>query len=159
MSDVRSRAALVAVRGENGGHRSSATARLPDWATKLEALEQCLGDPIRRGVEVAASPVVSGNMDGAIICGRRRRRTIRLCRLRPDNRQGVLMWPDRHQWSGRSRRGLHRLFQFPGRPERDLLAGLDLDGLAGRRVPSHPGGPLPHLEDAETGQTDFVAPL
>jgi hypothetical protein len=54
---------------------------------------------------------------------------------------------------------LHRLFQFLGRSERDLLAGLDLDGLAGRRVPSHPGRPLPHLEDTETGQTDFVAPL
>ena len=54
---------------------------------------------------------------------------------------------------------LHRLFQFPGGPERDLLAGLDLDGLAGRRIPSHPGRPLPHLEDAETGQTDFVALL
>ena len=54
---------------------------------------------------------------------------------------------------------LHRLFQFPGGPEGDLLAGLDLDGLAGRRVPSHPCRPLPHLKDAETGQTDFVALL
>ena len=54
---------------------------------------------------------------------------------------------------------LNGLFQFPGGPERDLLARLDLDGLAGRRIPSHPGRPLPHLEDAETGQTDFVAPL
>ena len=34
-----------------------------------------------------------------------------------------------------------------------------LDGLAGRRVPSHPCRPLPHLEDTETGQTDFVALL
>ena len=54
---------------------------------------------------------------------------------------------------------LNGLFQFLGRPERNLLAGLDLDGLASRRVPSHPGGPLPHLEDAETGQTDFGALL
>ena len=29
---------------------------------------------------------------------------------------------------------LDRLFQFPGRPECDLLARLDLDGLAGRRI-------------------------
>ena len=55
--------------------------------------------------------------------------------------------------------GLHRAFQFPGRPERNLFARLDLDGLSGRRVPSHPCCTLPHLEDAEAGQTDFVAPL
>jgi hypothetical protein len=30
---------------------------------------------------------------------------------------------------------LHRLFQFLGNPECDLLARLDLDGLAGRRIP------------------------
>ena len=67
-------------------------------------------------------------------------------------------WPDCRAkfWASSD---LHRLFQFLGRPECDLLAGLDLDGLAGRRVPSHPCRPLPHLEDAETGQTDFVAPL
>jgi hypothetical protein len=58
---------LVAVRSEGGGHRSSATARLPYGTTKLEALEECLGDPIRRGVEVAASPVESGYMDWAIL--------------------------------------------------------------------------------------------
>ena len=32
---------------------------------------------------------------------------------------------------------LHRFLEFLGRPERDLLARLDLDGFAGRRVPSH----------------------
>ena len=58
-----------------------------------------------------------------------------------------------------ARMRLYRFLQFLGRPERDLLAGLDLDGLTGRRVPSHPGRPLPHLEDAEAGQTDFVALL
>ena len=31
-----------------------------------------------------------------------------------------------------------------------------IDGFAGRWVPSHPGRPLPHLEDAETVQADFV---
>ena len=51
---------------------------------------------------------------------------------------------------------LYRFFQFLRRPERDLLAGFDLDGLAGRRVATHPGRPLPHLKDAETGQPDFV---
>ena len=40
------------------------------------------------------------------------------------------------------------LLQFLGRPERDLLAGLDLDGLSGRGIPAHPRGALPHLEDA-----------
>ena len=54
---------------------------------------------------------------------------------------------------------LHCFLQFLGRLECDLLAGLDLDGLTCRGVPTHPSGPLPHLEDAETGQTDFVAPL
>ena len=54
---------------------------------------------------------------------------------------------------------LHRLLQFLGRLERDLLAGLDLDGGASRGVPSHPGRPLPHLEYAATGQADFVALL
>jgi len=29
----------------------------------------------------------------------------------------------------------------------------------GRRVPSHPGGALPHLEDADAAQADFVALL
>ena len=42
-------------------------SKAPDRATKLEALEQRLGDPIRRGVEVAASPVERGYMDGAIV--------------------------------------------------------------------------------------------
>jgi hypothetical protein len=66
IGDVR-RDHLVAVRSEGGGHRSGTTARLPDGATKLEPLEQRLGDPIRRGVEVAAFPVESGYVDGAII--------------------------------------------------------------------------------------------
>ena len=51
---------------------------------------------------------------------------------------------------------LHRFLEFPGGPERDLLAGLDFDGLAGCRVPSHPGCPLPYLKDTETGEADFV---
>jgi hypothetical protein len=51
---------------------------------------------------------------------------------------------------------LDRFLQFLGNPKRDLLY---LDHLTGRRVPSHPGRPLPHLEDAETGQADFVALL
>jgi hypothetical protein len=52
---------------------------------------------------------------------------------------------------------LHRFLQFLGWPEGDLLTRLDLDSPAGRRVPSHPGRPLPRLENAETGQADFVA--
>jgi hypothetical protein len=37
---------------------------------------------------------------------------------------------------------LHRFLGFLGRPERDLLAGLDLGRLASRRVPSRPSGTL-----------------
>lgn len=35
---------------------------------------------------------------------------------------------------------LNGLLQFFSRPEGDLLAGLNLDGFACRRVPAHPGG-------------------
>ena len=45
--------------------------------------------------------------------------------------------------------GLHRLLQFLGRPEGNLLACLDLDGLARRRVATHSGRPLAHLEDPD----------
>src|ERR1019366_2978711 len=58
-----------------------------------------------------------------------------------------------------NQRWLNRLFQFLGGSEGDLLAGLDLDGLASPRISAHPGGTVLNLEDAETGQTDFVAVL
>ena len=51
-------------------------------------------------------------------------------------------------FAARPRSLLHRLLQFLGRPERDLLAGLDLDGLASRRIPSHTCRPLPHPSEA-----------
>jgi len=51
---------------------------------------------------------------------------------------------------------LHRFLQFLGNSEGDLLTRLDLDRLTSCRVSSHPGRPLPHLEDAEAGQADFV---
>jgi hypothetical protein len=54
---------------------------------------------------------------------------------------------------------LHRLLQFLGWPEGDLLAGFDLDRFAGSRVPTHPRRSLAHLEDAETCQADFVTLL
>ena len=54
------------------------------------------------------------------------------------------------------RPNLNSLLEFLGRPEHNLLARLDLDGLARRRVASHSGSTLPHLEDAETVQVDFV---
>jgi hypothetical protein len=54
---------------------------------------------------------------------------------------------------------LYGFFQFLGRPKGNLLARLDLDCLASRRVSSHPCCTLPHLEDAETGQTNFVTLL
>jgi hypothetical protein len=47
---------------------------------------------------------------------------------------------------------LHGLLQFLRWPERDLLARLDLDCLAGRRVSSHLRRPFPHLEGTEARQ-------
>src|ERR1051325_6393008 len=41
--------------------------------------------------------------------------------------------------------------------EGDLLARLDLDRFAGRRVAAHARRALPHLEDAEARDADFVA--
>jgi hypothetical protein len=43
---------------------------------------------------------------------------------------------------------LHRLLQFLGWAEGNLLARLDLNRLTGRRVPTHPSGSCPDLEDA-----------
>src|SRR5262249_61186993 len=56
-------------------------------------------------------------------------------------------------------RGLYRFLQFLGGPEGHLLARLDLDRLAGRRVAPHAGGPFAHLQDAETANADAVALL
>ena len=39
------------------------------------------------------------------------------------------------------------------------LARPDLDGRARSRIPPDPCSTLPHLEDAETGQADFVTLL
>src|ERR1700730_2252616 len=63
VGDVR-RDDFVAVPGKYRGHRSSAATRLPNRATKLEALEQRLGDPVGRGVEVPTLPIKIGNVDG-----------------------------------------------------------------------------------------------
>jgi hypothetical protein len=59
----------------------------------------------------------------------------------------------------RAIKGLHGFRQFLRRPEGDLLAGFDLDGLAGRRVPADPRRPLAHLEDVEADRADFVTLL
>jgi len=42
-----------------------------------------------------------------------------------------------------------RFLEILGSAERDLLTGLDLDGLAGRRIASHAGGAMPDLQDAQ----------
>jgi hypothetical protein len=47
-----------------------------------------------------------------------------------------------------------RELQFFCGPEGDLLAGLDLDGLAGRGVASHAGCTLPDLENPQTGDAN-----
>src|SRR4051812_28598960 len=58
------------------------------------------------------------------------------------------------------RRGaLPRLFEFLGGAEGDLLAGLDLDRFAGRRIAPHAGCTLAHHQDAEAADADAVALL
>src|SRR5450830_1335562 len=52
-----------------------------------------------------------------------------------------------------------RLFQFLRRAESDLLARLDLDRFAGRRVTAHARGTLAHLKDAEAADADTLALL
>src|SRR3954470_2884684 len=52
-----------------------------------------------------------------------------------------------------------RLFEFLGGAERDLLAGLDLDRFAGRRIAPHAGCTLAYHQDAEAANADAVALL
>src|SRR5215470_11488471 len=56
-------------------------------------------------------------------------------------------------------RSLHRLFELFGGAEGDLLAGLDLDGLAGRGIAAHASGALAHHKNAEPADADAVALL
>src|SRR5215471_17942767 len=49
--------------------------------------------------------------------------------------------------------------EFLGGAERDLLARLDLDRLAGRRIAPHAGGALAHLQNAEPADADALALL
>src|ERR1043166_5174047 len=50
-------------------------------------------------------------------------------------------------------------FEILGGAEGDFLARLDLDRLAGRRIASHAGRALAHLQDAEAGHADALALL
>ena len=50
-----------------------------------------------------------------------------------------------------------RLFEFLGGAERDLLARLDLNRLAGRGIAAHARGAFADLQDAEPGHADAVA--
>src|SRR4029453_13230691 len=52
---------------------------------------------------------------------------------------------------------LDRHLQVLGRTERDLLAGLDLDGFTSRRVSPHAGGACPDLQDTEARNPDPFA--
>src|SRR5258708_5861450 len=56
-------------------------------------------------------------------------------------------------------KALDGFLQFLRGAERDLLAGLDLDRLAGRRVTAHARGALAHLQDTEAADADAVALL
>src|SRR6202035_4823610 len=49
--------------------------------------------------------------------------------------------------------------QLLGCAEGNLLAGLDVDRLAGSGVAAHAGGALAHLQDAETDDADALALL
>src|SRR3981189_875625 len=49
--------------------------------------------------------------------------------------------------------------EFLGRPEGNLLAGLDVDRFAGGGVAAHAGGALAHLQDAETDDANALALL
>src|SRR5437764_10478348 len=57
------------------------------------------------------------------------------------------------------RRVLDGFLEFLGRTEGDLLAGLDVDRLAGSGVAAHAGGALADLEDAEADNADALALL
>src|ERR1700687_2923922 len=57
----------------------------------------------------------------------------------------------------RARERSDRFLELLGRAERDFLAGLDLDRLAGRRIASHPGGAVAHLQDAKPDDAQAVA--
>jgi len=50
-----------------------------------------------------------------------------------------------------------RHLEVLGGTEGDLLARLDLNGLAGRRIAAHAGGALSHLKDAEPGDLHPLA--
>src|SRR5262245_29224572 len=54
---------------------------------------------------------------------------------------------------------LHGGLQVLGGAERHLLAGLDLDGLAGGGVAAHARGTLAHLQDAQAVELDALALL
>src|ERR1700743_1872672 len=56
-------------------------------------------------------------------------------------------------------RSLDRFLQFLGGAEGNLLARLDLDGFARRRIAAHAGSALAHDEDTQTVQTDAGALL
>jgi hypothetical protein len=74
----------------------------------------------------------------------------------PSTRQNLSILPP-FRFFGRT--GSNRFLEVLGRAECDLLASLDLDGLAGRRVASHAGGAMPDLQDAQAHQAQAVALL
>src|SRR5580700_3650522 len=57
-----------------------------------------------------------------------------------------------HRWE----KSLHRFLEFLGGPEGDLLARLDLDRLARRRIAAHASGALADLKNSETVDAEPV---
>ena len=49
------------------------------------------------------------------------------------------------------------LFEFLAGTEGHLLAGLDLDRFAGRRIAAHAGGTIPHLQNPKSNDLHALA--
>src|SRR5689334_20921197 len=73
----------------------------------------------------------------------------------PQRRAGMIARPVKPERSALSDRFLELL----GGAEGNLLAGLDVDRLAGSGIAAHAGGALANLEDAEADDADPVALL
>jgi len=83
----------VTVCGEDAGHSTVATARLPNRATETNVSQQCLGNPARCCVEVPPFPLVARDMNSAALCWPccHRLRTCDRLLLAAGKRQAVLV--------------------------------------------------------------------
>ena len=56
---------VEASRFDGAGHGAIATARFPDRTAQRHAVQQCLGDPVRRRIKIILLTIVARNMDRA----------------------------------------------------------------------------------------------